>query len=142
VAREGALELLPQRPAGTEDEGLDRADRNVEDLGDLLVRARLDLAHDEGRALIEGDAAERAADLGGRRARLVGHGLLGGVAQVDVLRPCRLLPLALAADLMRDAEQPRARSPLLALDEGAKAFRNVACVTSSASSGLRNRTTA
>ena len=41
------LELLAQGAAGAEDQRLDGADARLEDLGDLLVAAALELAHDE-----------------------------------------------------------------------------------------------
>ncbi len=47
AAGEASLQLLAERPAGAEDQGLDRGDRKVEDLADLAVRAALELAHDE-----------------------------------------------------------------------------------------------
>ena len=46
--RSGLLELLAQRTACAEDQGLHRGDRKVEDLADLAVRAPLELAHDQG----------------------------------------------------------------------------------------------
>ena len=47
VAGDRVLELLAQCAAGAEDQGLDGTHREVEDLGDLLVAAALELAHDE-----------------------------------------------------------------------------------------------
>jgi hypothetical protein len=67
VAGKPALELLAKSAAGAEDQGLDGADRDVEHVGDLRVRASFELAHDEGGALVEGEEAEGAADLGGGR---------------------------------------------------------------------------
>ena len=69
LAREAALELLAESPARAEDEGLDGADGDIEDLGDLGVRAALELAHDERGALVEAEEPEGAADLA--RARHV-----------------------------------------------------------------------
>ena len=63
AAREAAFELFSQSPARAEDQGLDGADRDIEDLGDLGVRASLELAHDERCALVEAEEPEGAADL-------------------------------------------------------------------------------
>src|SRR5581483_7816424 len=62
-ARERALELFPQRAPSAEDERLDRAHRDAEHLGDLGVRASLDLAEHDRCALVEREVAERAPDV-------------------------------------------------------------------------------
>src|SRR5215510_9792897 len=67
VTGQAPLELLTESAPGAEHQGLDRGDRDVEHLGDLGVRTALELAHDEGGALVEGEEAEGAADLGGGR---------------------------------------------------------------------------
>ena len=50
---QAAFEIMRQLPRFTraEDERLDRAHRHAEDLGDLRIRAPLDLAEDDRRAL-------------------------------------------------------------------------------------------
>ena len=63
VAGDPFLELLAEGAAGAEDQRLDGAHRQAEDLGDLLVGAALELAHDERGPLVEGEVAERAADV-------------------------------------------------------------------------------
>ncbi len=74
LAGEPALELLAEGAAGPEDQGLDCADGEVEDLGDLGVRAAFELPHDDRGALVEGEEPECAADLG--RGRDVGSSVV------------------------------------------------------------------
>src|SRR5207247_5822431 len=63
VTGQRALELLAQRPSRPEEERLDRARRDAEDLGDVGIRATLELAHDESGALVERKLAEGVADV-------------------------------------------------------------------------------
>ena len=111
VAGEAALELLAERAAGAEDQGLDGADRDVEDLGDLGVGAAFELAHDERGALVEGEEAEGAADLvGGRDVGVVGRrGARASLVELDLLRSARRVAEALAADVVGDLDQPVVR---------------------------------
>jgi hypothetical protein len=106
-AREHALELFPQRTPRAEDERLDRAHRDAEHLGDLGVRAPLDLAQDDGRALVEREMAERAADVvRSRPVVLVDERVGDVVVELDLLRPPRAGAEALEADVVRDRDQP------------------------------------
>ena len=81
------LELLAERAAGAEDERLDGADREAEDLGDLLVGAALELAHDERGTLVEGEVAERAAEVLGAAASSSSLDRLGErLVELDLVR--------------------------------------------------------
>src|SRR6185437_7112404 len=71
AAGDRSFELFAQRTACTEDERLDCARRDLEDLGDLSVRAPLELAHHECRPLVEGEMTERASDVVARRRGVV-----------------------------------------------------------------------
>ena len=110
LARETAFELLAKGAASAEDQGLDGADRGVENLGDLRVGASFELAHDECGALVESEEAERAADLGAGRD----VGVFGGrggerLVELDLLGAARGVAEALAADVVRDLDQPVVR---------------------------------
>ena len=107
VAGQAALELLAERAAGAEHQGLDRGDRDVEHLGDLGVGAAFELAHDEGGALVEGEEAEGAAELG-RSGHVGALGRRGGerIVELDLARAARRVAEALAADVVRDLDQP------------------------------------
>ena len=111
LAGEPAFELLAERAAGAEDKGFDGTDGEVEDLGDLGVRASLELAHDERGALVEGEEAEGPADLTGGRDVVV-LGRRGGEAfvELDLLRAARRVAEALPADVVRDLDQPVVRA--------------------------------
>ena len=119
-ARQLALELLAERPAPAEDQRLDRAHRQPHDLRDLGVGAALELAHHERGPLVERELAERALDVVGREAVL---GLLDGqlrrvLEQRQLRGPALQLAEALAADVVRDRDQPvlRLLGPLAALE--------------------------
>ena len=107
LAGEAALELFAQGPAGAEDEGLNGADGDIEDLGDLGVRAALELAHDERCALVEAEEPEGAADLArARHVAVVGGGRSSALVELDLLGPPRSVAEALAADVVGDLDQP------------------------------------
>src|SRR5439155_3372680 len=100
------LELLAEGATSAEDQRLDRAHGEAEDLGDLLVGAALELAHDERGALVEGEVAERTPDvLGGDRV-LFDDRLGQLFVQLDLGGPALRLAEALAADVVRDRDQP------------------------------------
>jgi hypothetical protein len=106
-AREGALELFTERTPGAEDERLHRAHRDAEHLGDLGVRAALDLAQDDGGALVEREVAERAPDvLRPRPVVLVDEPVGDVVVELHLLRPPRVGAEALQADVVRDRDEP------------------------------------
>ena len=106
-ARERALELFPQRAPSAEDERLDRAHRDAEHLGDLRVRASLDLAEHDRCALVEREVAERAPDvLCSRRVVVVDERVGDVVVELHLLRPPRVRAEALQADVVRDRDQP------------------------------------
>src|SRR5690349_16650759 len=121
AAGQRALELFAQRAPGPEDQRLDRARRDVEDLGDLGIRPALQLAHDERRALVEGEVPEGAPDVL-RARRLVVEERVGDVVLKGHLggAPGRLAE-ALAADVVSDRDQPVLRlfGPVPLLDERA-----------------------
>ena len=82
-----ALELLAQRTARAEDQRLDGARRQVEDLGDLRVRASLELPHHQRGALVEGEVAERAPDVLAARCVVVRDRVADVVLEGDLGRP-------------------------------------------------------
>ena len=107
VTRERAFQLLPQRAPRAEDERLDRAHRDAEHLGDLRVRASLDLAEHDRCALVEREVAERAPDvLCSRRVVVVDERVGDVVVELHLLRPPRVRAEALQADVVRDRDQP------------------------------------
>src|SRR5919204_532896 len=122
AAGERRLQLLAQRAAGAKDQCLDGARRQLEDLGDLCIRAALELAHYERRTLVEGEMAERAADVLGARAfvflRRADETVADVLVEGDLRRPARGLAKALPADVVRDRDQPvlRLLRPLPALE--------------------------
>src|ERR671915_490335 len=97
MATQGAFQVLAHRAAALEDQRLDRSRRELEHLGDLGVRAALELAHDQRRPLVEGQAREPATDLGGRGRRLVRYRTSGEVV-IDVDSPSSGRADALATD--------------------------------------------
>src|SRR6266516_5857963 len=97
VAGDSLLELLAERASSAEDQRLDRAHGEAEDLGDLLIGAALELAHHERGPLVEGEVAERAADVL-RADRVFFDVRLGELlVQLDLVRAALLLAGALAA---------------------------------------------
>jgi len=105
-AREGALELFAQGAPRPEDERLDGAHGETEHLGDLRVRPAFDLPEDDGRTLVEGEMAERPADVVRRRPVVVDELVGDVVVELHLLRPPRLGAEALQADVVRDLDQP------------------------------------
>src|SRR5204863_10102223 len=63
LAAEPTLHLLPQGSPRAEEQRLDGADAQLENVRDLRVPAPLQLAQHERRALVERELAERAPDL-------------------------------------------------------------------------------
>src|SRR5205823_2637595 len=109
AAGERRLELLAQRATRPEDDGLDGARRELQDLGDLGVGTPLELAHDERGPLVERELSERAPDvLGARRFLLVraDEPVADVVVEGDLDGTPRRLPEALAADVVGDRDQP------------------------------------
>ncbi|HEY2072287.1 MAG TPA: hypothetical protein VGG88_01795, partial [Gaiellaceae bacterium] len=105
-AGQRAFELLAQCAACAEDECLDRARREAEHVGDLRVRASLDLAEDDCGALVERQVTERAPDVL-RRGAVVVDELVGDVVvELDLLRAPRRAAEAMEADIVRDLDQP------------------------------------
>ncbi len=102
------LELRTERPAGTEEEHLDRCDRRSEPGADLRVREPGELSQDEDLTLRGGQRVQR----GDQRVRVLvwrlrrGHPVRVGLL---LLRPAAGCPEACAADVLRDREQPGAR---------------------------------
>ncbi len=106
LARDRLLELLAQGAARAEEERLHRADADFEDLRDLLVAAALELAHDDRGTLVEGEVAERPPDVLGRQRVLVDDALGELLLEADLGRAPLRLAEALAADVVRDRDQP------------------------------------
>ena len=105
-ARELLLELLGERAARAEEQGLERACRDAEDLRDLGVRTALELAQDDRLALLGRDLRERGEELADARAVLVRLAAGDPVVELDRSRPRLLLPEALLDRVARDREQP------------------------------------
>src|SRR5262249_16750296 len=106
VAGDPSLELLAERAAGPEDQRLDGTHGEAEDLGDVLVRAALELAHHERGALVEGEVTERAADVLGADDVVVDDRLGELLVQLDLVRAALRLAEALPADVVRDRDEP------------------------------------
>src|SRR5438132_697420 len=87
VARQRSIELLAQRTPRTEDQRLDGADGDPDDLRDLGIRASFELTHDERGTLIERELAECAPDVGGARSLLLGNERTDAVVELNFVRP-------------------------------------------------------
>ena len=64
AAGEGILQVFGEPAAGAEDGCFERALAQTHDLGDLGIRAALELTHDECRALSRRQMLERPEDVG------------------------------------------------------------------------------
>ena len=106
AARQRPLELFAQSAACTEDERLDGACGDVEDLGDLRVRTSLELAHDERGALVEREMAECPADVVAGGQVVVDDRVRDVVLERDLRRSAGRLAEALPTDVVRDRDQP------------------------------------
>src|ERR687888_2020197 len=107
AARQRSLELLAEGAAGPEEQRFDRRHGDLEDLRDLRIGPALELAHDDRRALVEREVAERALDvLRARPALLLGREVTDLVVELDLVGSARGLPEALPADVVRDRDQP------------------------------------
>jgi len=111
-----ALELEPA--ARSEEERLHRAVRDFEDLGDLLIAAPFQLAHDERGALVEREPGERVQQRIEVRPFVVESDRLRGLLERDLAWPAVGLAPAHPADVVRDRDQPVVRlvRPLAALE--------------------------
>src|SRR5262245_36288765 len=118
TARQRAFELLAQRAASAEDQCLDGTGGDLEDLRDLRVRSPLELAHDKRRPLVEGEVAERAPDVLAGRQIVVDERVGDVVLERDLRRAASRLAEALAADVVRNRDQPvlRLLRPIAFLD--------------------------
>jgi hypothetical protein len=107
AAGQRPFELLAERPARTEDERLHCGLRRPEHRCDLGIGAALELPHRERRTLVEAELGERAEDVLAAKARLVLE-LVGRELGIehDLARPPRPGAEALAADVVRDRDQP------------------------------------
>ena len=121
AARDGVLELFCERASGAEEERLECARREPEDLADLPVGPPFELPHHECLALALGDPLQRPDELLHRGPVVVG-GLLGDIAvEHDLGRARLLLAEPLPHDVVRDRDQPvRRLARALAALEGAK----------------------
>ena len=94
-----------ERAAGAEDQRLDGGARDAEDARDLGVRAALELAHDDRRALVQRQLRERVEHVA--RARAVVDRRLGERGlELDLVRPARARPELQPADVVRDRDEP------------------------------------
>src|SRR5262249_43491577 len=106
AAGERPLELLAERLARSEDQRLDRSLAQLKRLGDLQIRATLELAQRERRPLGEREGGERPADVISPEALSV---ILGGGqpgVERDLGRTACRRAEALTADVVRDRDQP------------------------------------
>ena len=114
------LELFGERAAGTEEQRLERGRRYAEDLGDLGVRATLELPQDDGLTLLRGNLRECGEELADARAFVVRLRSGDAVVEFDLARSSLLLPEPLLDRVARDGEEPvRGLSWTDALLEGA-----------------------
>src|SRR5262245_12811934 len=111
LAGQVLLELLAKCLPRAEQQRLERRDADAEHLGDLRVRAALELAHDECGALVRGQLAERTPKILDRgRRRLVGRlSVADALVERDLVRTALRLSEALATDVVRDRQQPAPR---------------------------------
>ena len=109
LARDEVLDLLGERPARAEKQGLESAGREPEKLCDLGVRPPLELAHDEGLALRRRDPLERADELVELDVLLAGPFVRHVVDELDHRRAIGRLAPALPDEVVRDREQPVGR---------------------------------
>jgi hypothetical protein len=102
-------QLLAQAPARAEDERLDGRHRKIELLGDLRVRAALDLAKEDHGALLGRQATDRCCDLAGGRALKINQagGSIG--VECDLVGPRRLHLVAAPDDIAGDRHEPGSR---------------------------------
>ena len=105
------LELLGERAARAEEERLERGRRDAEDLGDLGVRATLELAKHDGLTLLRRDLRERGEELADARAVVVRLRSGDAVVELDLARPGLLVPEPLLDRVARDREEPVRRLP-------------------------------
>ena len=105
-ARELPLERLGERPAGAEDERLERALGHVHDLRDLGVRATLELAHDESRALAGRQMLKRAQDVRCGLLAALGCRFDQGLVELDLQRLAFGRPEVSAHLVVSDRQQP------------------------------------
>ncbi len=106
LAGDEVLQLLRQRAARPEEQPFEGGDGDLEDLGDLLVGAALQLAEDERLALRARDPLQRADEIVDGRAVVV-RLVAGHVAvELDLLRPRLVVPPALPDHVVRDRDQP------------------------------------
>ena len=111
LAGDEILELLRERAARAEQQRLERRGRETQQLGDLLVRASLQLAHHERLALARRDPLQRAHQLVELDVVVAGLVVRDVLDELDHGRTCRRLPPALAHDVVRDGKKPVRRLP-------------------------------
>ncbi len=108
LARHEILELVRERPSGSEEEGLERGRGEPEQLRDLVVRASLELPEHERLALRRRDPLECAHELFELDIVLDRH--RGDVLdELDLGRSRGGLAPALADDVLCDRDQPARR---------------------------------
>ena len=143
VACYDVLELVGKGAAGAEEKRFEGARRQVEDLGDLAVRAAFELAHDERLALALGDPLERPDEILHRRPAVICRVLRNVAVEFNFSRTGLLLTEALAHDVVGDGDQPvrGLPRPLAALEraEGVdkRCLGDVLCVGVVAENGVR-----
>ena len=105
-AGELVLELFGERAARAEEQRFERGRRHAEDLGDLGVRATLELAKHDGLTLLRGNLRERGEELADARAVVVRLRSGDAVVELDLARSGLLVPEPLLDRVARDREEP------------------------------------
>ena len=102
-------ELLGERASRAEEQRLERGGGDAEDLGDLVVRAALELAQHDRLPLLRRNLRQRSEELADARSfvvLVVRSGLGDALVELDLTRSRLLLPEALLDRIARDREQP------------------------------------
>ena len=98
-------QLVGQRASRAEEKCLERRGRDAEDLGNLSVRASLELAQDERLSLLRRDLRERREELTDARVVLVVRARpCQLVVELDLARSRLLLSEALLDRVARDRQ--------------------------------------
>ena len=108
-ARELVLELLRERAARPEEERLERRGRDAENVGDLGIRAALELPENDRLTLLGRDLRERGEQLADAGAILVDVRPRDALVELDGARPRLLLSKALLDRVARDGQEPVGR---------------------------------
>ncbi len=105
-ARELVRELFRERTPRAEEQRLERSRRHAEDLGDLGVRATLELAQDDRLTLLRRDLRKRGEQLADARAVVVRFLAGDALVELDQTWSRLLLPESLLDRVAGDGEEP------------------------------------